>query len=79
MTCDHLNFTVSANVNRISSVEGGQITGYNVEVHVACSDCKIPFKFLGSRLGSHPSEPRLSYDQLELRAPLTPSRRRDTH
>ena len=65
-----MNFKCSANIARLSHVEGGPITGYDAEIHINCVDCGLPFRFMGLAAGSHFAEPRVSVDGTELRAPL---------
>lgn len=71
--CEHVNFASQANVFRLSDTEGGPITGYKLDLTVKCADCGLPFRFLGLPFGSHPTEPRLSADSEELRAPIEPA------
>jgi len=71
MTCDHLQFESACLVNRLTDEEGGPPTGYTIDVLVRCADCGEPFTFLGP-VGVSTSEPRVSADGLELRAPITP-------
>lgn len=71
--CEHKNFRAACKVGRLSHDEGGPITGYTVDVTVKCDDCGLPFRFIGLDAGSHPSEPRVSIDGTELRAPIEPA------
>lgn len=71
--CQHQNFRASVRVGRLSENEGGPITGFEADVTVACSDCGLPFRFIGVAAGNHYAEPRCSVDGLELRAPIEPA------
>ncbi len=71
--CEHENFRCVADIARLSKIEGGPITGYTANIRVACALCGLPFRFIGLAAGSHPSEPRVSVDGIELRAPLEPA------
>ena len=71
--CEHTNFGVSANVGRLTDVDGGPVTGYKMLLTIICTDCGLPFRFMGLPFGSHYAEPRLSVDSLELRAPIEPA------
>lgn len=71
--CEHANFQAVCNVNRLSKVEGGPITGYSVDVRVLCDDCKLPFRFIGLPGGSSPAYPTTSIDGAEARMPIGPS------
>lgn len=46
--------------------------GYQVDVHVRCEQCKEPFVFIGPPVGQLPTEPCISVDATELRAPIRP-------
>lgn len=71
--CAHLNFRSRSDVYRLSEVEGGPITSYTVDLHIECAECGLPFRFLGLQAGAHFSEPRVSVDATELRAPIEPA------
>jgi hypothetical protein len=65
--CDHPNFEANVTVVRLEDV--GRFTA---DVHVRCAECGVRFRWLGLKGGSHPSEPRVSVDEFELRAPIEP-------
>lgn len=71
--CEHLNFRADVKVGRLSETDGGPITGYCADVTVKCADCGLPFRFIGLAAGNHHSEPRVSIDGTELRAPIEPA------
>lgn len=71
--CTHKNFKVTANIMRLSHEEGGPVNGFSADVSVKCTDCGLPFRFVGLPAGSHFAEPRVSPDGLELRAPIEPA------
>lgn len=71
--CAHETFDAQANVFRLSAVEGGPINAYKIEVTVHCAVCGLKFRFLGLPFGSHPTQPTMSVDGLELRATLEPA------
>jgi hypothetical protein len=73
MTCQHENFTASVKVGRLSKDDGGAVTGYTADVTVRCTQCGLPFRFIGLPAGSHHAEPRVSVDGTELRAPIEPA------
>ena len=73
MRCQHAGFSVQANVTRLTDGDGGPVTGYTTDITVKCADCGLPFRWLGLPGGSHHSEPRVSADALELRAPIEPA------
>src|ERR1700679_3497679 len=69
-SCAHERFSASVSVGRLQRDEGGPITGYTSDITVLCEECSFPFAFIGVAAGNHPSEPRVSIDGTELRAPL---------
>lgn len=71
--CDHLNFHASVAVKRLTDGDGGPVTGYAADISVKCDQCGMPFRFIGLNAGNHHSEPRVSVDGCELRAPLEPA------
>lgn len=70
--CEHKDFRIDADVMRLTEVEGGPVTGYEVKFKVTCTQCFEPFCFRGAPLGVSQMEPRLSLDSTELRAPIHP-------
>lgn len=68
--CPHLNFAAHVNVARLSEEEGGAITGYAADIKIHCTSCKAPMRFVGIDFGHSSTEPRVSVDRTELRAPL---------
>lgn len=71
--CEHLEFAVHADVNRLTASDGGSVSGYAVDITINCAECGLPFAWRGLPFGLSPMEPRLSFDGLELRAPITPA------
>ena len=71
--CVHMNFSAVDRVARLTDGDNGPVTGYTMDVRVKCADCGLPFRFMGLPFGSHYSEPRLSADSEELRAPIEPA------
>ena len=78
--CQHLNFYANVNVARIEDVSPMQ---FYADITVVCTDCKEPFRFIGVPAGLNPSQPMMSPDGRELRAPIEPLSRGmenwDTH
>ena len=71
--CDHSNFRASVRVGRLTRDDGGPVTGYTADVEISCEQCGMPFRFVGLAAGNHHSEPRVSVDGTELRAPIEPA------
>ena len=72
-TCAHSSFDAQCAVGRLTEVTDGPVTGYTIDVQVRCTDCGLPFRFLGVQAGSSPHAPRVSIDGHELRAPIEPA------
>jgi hypothetical protein len=72
MSCEHMDFHVQANVARLTSEEGGPVTGYCVEIKMHCSECGKPFQFLGLEPGMDTQGARVSLDGLEANIAITP-------
>ncbi len=73
MNCEHMNFRGEVDVHRLCPTEDTPATRFTTDLRVKCSDCGMPFRFLGSRFGVDPKEPTLSVDSLELRIPMYPN------
>lgn len=71
--CPHLNFDAWVEVNRLTSVEDGPVTGYSADIRVACRDCKEPFRWTGLEAGMSMAHPMCSVDETLLVAPLRPA------
>lgn len=70
--CLHENFAVKADVTRLSDTDGGPVNGFTTDITVKCSDCEMPFQWVGLKRGASFAEPMVSVDGLELRAPIVP-------
>jgi hypothetical protein len=72
---EHNNFQCQAEINRLTSVEGGPVTGYHVDVKVWCADCNEPFHFVGVPFGmSLVGGAMVSIDGLILNCKLAPGK-----
>jgi len=69
--CQHERFNVMGKVYRHPDEETGEITSYSVEFGVHCSECRLPFQFLGIQ-GGHPG---VSFNGGELRLMIKPGLR----
>jgi hypothetical protein len=65
--CTHPDFEAVVRVNRLEDV--GRFVA---DVQVRCAACGVRFRWLGFEMGLHPTEPRVSVDHFELRAPIEP-------
>lgn len=73
LACPHDDFEAVVEVHRLISTEGGQVTGYSADIRVCCANCREPFRFVGAPAGLLPTQPCVSADETELRAPLRPA------
>ena len=71
--CLHPDFKAEVRVGRLSENEGGPINGFTADVKITCTQCQLPFRFIGLAAGNHYAEPRVSIDGTELRAPIEPA------
>lgn len=71
--CPHEDFMASVEVNRLTSTEGGPVTGYSADIRVQCADCGEPFRWIGVEAGMMPDRPMVSVDETELHAPIRPA------
>jgi hypothetical protein len=72
--CEHLDFDVVARIDRIiaSKPDATIPVRFVANVQVQCTQCKTRFAWMGLHQGLHPTEPRTSVDDFELRAPIAP-------
>jgi hypothetical protein len=71
--CEHENFQADVEVNRLTSEEGGSVTGYSADLRIWCADCDEAFRFTGVHAGLLPSQPMCSVDEKELHIPIRPA------
>lgn len=63
---------VTAEVSRLTNVEGGPVTGYSADIRVRCAQCDLPFRWMGLPGGLSRDQPATSLAGDELRAPIEP-------
>jgi hypothetical protein len=68
-----MNFKAKVDVKRLTDGDNGPVTGYATDIVINCTDCGLPFRFMGLEFGVSRHVPRLSVDGLELRAPIEPA------
>jgi hypothetical protein len=71
-TCEHLNFKATVNVSRLTDRAGTRVIGYTSDTSICCAECEQPFEFIGLPCGVSATQPMVSADGLELRAPIQP-------
>jgi hypothetical protein len=74
LSCKHESFIGDMKVARLTEDDtpDAEITGYSMDVRVKCSQCDLPFEFIGLPQGYSVFQPMVSVDNLELRAPIKP-------
>ncbi|WP_439392342.1 hypothetical protein ACRQ5Q_22365 [Bradyrhizobium sp. PMVTL-01] len=65
--CKHMNFAAQVNVARMEDT--GQ---FMADITVRCSECNVPFQFLGMEAGIDTHGARVSVDGLEARIAICP-------
>ncbi len=73
MSCKHFNFKAQVNVFRLTaSDDASKVNGYTAEIRINCTECGLPFEFIGVDAGMLSTKPMASVDAQELRAPIRP-------
>lgn len=67
MACSHESFGANVAVNRIED-KGA----FMADVQIGCTQCGLPFHFIGVPLGLSYARPMASVDCTELRVPIGP-------
>lgn len=65
--CEHKDFNAKVAVNRLE--DSGK---FNADVAISCSQCGLPFQFLGLTAGLNLSGAAVSIDGLEARLAICP-------
>lgn len=65
--CEHQNFHVKAEVNRLEDTKQ-----FNMDLTVTCSDCNLPFEFLGLACGLDLQGAMVSIDGQTARLAIIP-------
>ena len=65
--CKHENFRVDANVARLEDVGA-----FSVDLRIKCTDCDMPFEWVGLPAGFSHYQPSVNIDAQEMRAPIVP-------
>ena len=68
--CLHEHFKTKVQILRLSRAEGSPVESFRFEAQVICAQCKVRFRFVGMKAGLSYSEPMVSPDATELRAPI---------
>lgn len=71
--CDHMEFSVEANVSRLVDKDDGKITGFAFDCMVKCRYCGLPFRFKEKRVGMLNDQATINPNGQELRCYIEPS------
>jgi hypothetical protein len=71
MKCTHEKLEANANCYRLTNKQG-EVTNYMTDFTVHCAICGTKFRFIGAPMGVSSSQPMVSADGTELRAPMEP-------
>lgn len=69
--CPHLNFMGQITVNRLTN-DRGDLTGFNCDLTVTCTDCNTPFVWLGVPEGLNLDGVAVAVGGEQLRAAIAP-------
>lgn len=72
MPCPHIEFSLSADIVRLTDGPSGPIVGFTADLRVTCAGCGEPFVWLAPA-GVSADAPTTSLDGLTLRAPIVPA------
>lgn len=71
--CAHEDFHTEVRVGRVMrSDDDPTIIGFTANISISCLGCKQRFIWIGPGVGDLPSQPMVSLDRTELRAPIRP-------
>ena len=70
--CSHMNFSAVVKVARVTDGDVGPVTNYIAEVGVKCSECGVPFHFVGVDGGFGYLKPTRDFLGTTLHAPIAP-------
>jgi hypothetical protein len=69
--CEHPNFIASVDVGRIESTTGGPMR-FSADVKINCTECGVPFRFIGLPAGMDLNGAATSVDATEARLTIAP-------
>lgn len=69
--CEHTHFEATVAVNRLTD-EGGVVRNFIAEITARCTDCGVPFHFLGADSGLSFTRPTVNVGATTLHAPIAP-------
>lgn len=69
--CEHNNFLADVDVNRLEN-KHGEIHRYQADVRIKCTECGLPFRFIGLPAGMDLNGAAVSIDGQEARLAIAP-------
>jgi hypothetical protein len=69
MSCNHEHFEADVIVNRFAGKDPMQ---FAAEISIRCTECGLPFHFIGFERGLSFHQPLINLDGTELRLPILP-------
>lgn len=73
--CIHLEFACEAAVGRLTDGDDGPVRNFVAEIKIRCTQCGLPFRFIGAPTGYSFKHPTVDVPATELRAPIAPGER----
>lgn len=70
--CKHESFAARVEVNRLGDGPGTPIRTFLAEITVRCSQCDLPFHFVGLDAGLSFTKPTVNFGATTLNAPIAP-------
>lgn len=64
--CEHKAFYTKANIIRLDDGK------FSAEIRITCTECNIPFQFIGMPMGFSFNKPMVEFGGLEARMPIQP-------
>lgn len=72
LECLHENFEANVDVSRLPDEEGGPVKRYQADVRIRCTQCGVPFRFIGLPAGLDLNGAAVSVDACEARLAIAP-------
>jgi hypothetical protein len=70
--CDHANFHANVEINRLLDKDEKAVVGYSACVKIRCTECLLPFEFIGMSAGLSGAKPMVDVSAQEARLPIKP-------
>lgn len=70
--CPHTHFEADVSVHRLTDEASDIVRNFIAEVSVRCTDCGVPFHFIGADAGHSFARPTVNVGATTLHAPIAP-------